>query len=206
MPLRSGATVSKSGEEPGRAAPASRRAMNPETARIMALILPRSETDAHRELAGARQALSPAAVDAAEAGLRDARGVDALGRQGVAGFGVEEPDAVEYVEELDPDLQARSLAEAGELAEGHVLARVARGPVVGLVDAGHTEGAGRSIGPGLRVENEVSVRVDAAAVQVLREERLARHPVGVGAPEDQGAEVVLGVRYQDRLAARVAED
>src|SRR5580658_2265810 len=115
--------------------------------------------------------------------------VMAEGRRRGRRDGVADLRTVEDVHELAAELQSIPLLETERAAEVHVLLRTARGAEVDIVGSRRrTEGPIGGVGPGSGIQDLIEIRVDAAAIQVLEEQRLPWNPkllaaadvVGVG--------------------------
>src|SRR5579871_3606001 len=78
--------------------------------------------------------------------------------------------------------------------------------VIAIVRGGRAPLAGGRIHPRRRIQYERGVRIEAAAVEIVRKQRPAWHAVGKSSPEEQRAEIVLGQRREDRQPARVVEN
>ena len=95
-------------------------------------------------------------------------------RRGIARAGVRERfQAVEDVEELRPDADARALVNPEGLPQAHRFGRPALAAEIVVIRSRGAPNTRRLIHPGRRIEDRLLRRVDAAAVRVLQVERLS---------------------------------
>src|ERR1700683_2563348 len=117
-------------------------------------------------------------VDVSEAGSRIAGGWTRenadLRRQRVCGRRIGDVGAVEDIREFDANIDPVALLDAPFPAEIHVFHRPPLRTVIGIVSGRGAELAGRRIDPRSRIQYEGRIRIEAMAVEVLREQRLAR--------------------------------
>jgi hypothetical protein len=83
------------------------------------------------------------------------------------------------------------LANSEESAETRALAGPPRVPVVVVITRRGSELPGGRLRPRCRIQYEILVRIDAVAIGIFQEQRLARNPVGESAAEQQCAQVIL---------------
>src|SRR5205085_5824327 len=112
----------------------------------------------------------------------------------------------EYVKELCTELQAHALMNAEALSEAELFIRTALVSIVAIVSSGCAPLSWTGIGPRGRVKHKVLVRINAVAIQILEEERLARNAICIRSTEQQRCKIVLGGRRPDRLAAGVPKN
>ena len=129
---------------------------------------------------------------------------------GLRGFGVGRRriihvGAVEHVLEIYPEIQRDSFLEPEVPPETHALPVSALLPVVVVIRGPGAELSGKRIGPSVRIQDEILVRVDAVAIGVFREKRLARNAVGKGVLEKYRAELALRDRGLNRHAACILQ-
>ena len=130
---------------------------------------------------------------------------------GVAGFdgaGVRERfQAVEDVEELRAEADAGAIVDRERLAQAHGFRGTALAAEIVVVGGGGSEDAGGLVHPGGRVQNGFLRRIDAAAVRILEEERLAGNAELPGRLAGEiGADAVVGSGGAEQLAAGVLQD
>src|SRR5207253_9304689 len=81
--------------------------------------------------------------------------------------------AIEHIEELDAKLERHLLPDLEHAAEAELLSRMTLIAVIVVIAGRRAESSGGGARPGVLVQDELLVRIDAMAVQVLEEERLA---------------------------------
>jgi hypothetical protein len=113
---------------------------------------------------------------------------------------------VKDVEELGADLEGLRFRDAEHFADAHLLVGPAGIAVIAIVSGRCAPLTGPGITPGGWIEDEFLVRIDAAAIKILQEERLAGNTIGERAAEQQRIQVIVGVRDADGLSAGVAEN
>lgn len=94
---------------------------------------------------------------------------------GVGRFG-----AIENIREFGPNVQAVFLLDPEHAAKTHVFHGTALIPVVTVICRRRAELAWSRLGPRCRIQDERLIRIEAVAIQVLSEERNARHPIREG--------------------------
>src|SRR5215831_2660151 len=164
----------------------------------------RSELKAPHKLTGSRRSEHRAGIDPAETGRRYTCAVSDLRRERIGRIRVIPFGAAENVEELSADFQRHSFANAEQSAQTHALRRAPCIAVVAVVRRRGSELTGRGVGPRGWIQNEILIGINAMTIWVLNIQRLARHPVGVGAAEQKSAQTVLSRGRQNGKAAGVA--
>jgi hypothetical protein len=147
-----------------------------------------------------------AAIDSSETALWNASGVCYLSREGIVSLRFSQAKPVKEIKELNPNLQIYPLSQAGGLTKSHVFVDETRFPVIRIKWSGGTQGTGCRIGPGVRIQHELLVGIDATAVQILEKQRLARDPAGEGIPKRELVDIVSRDRHLKRLTTRITED
>ena len=102
------------------------------------------------------------------------------------------------------ELHARAKSPCDLVDESEATALLA----IVVIICGRAERPGLGIGPGGRIQYEFTVRIEAVAIQVLREERDPRHPILNRALEHQRAQRRAGVgqRRCDRQSAGILQE
>src|SRR5262249_35892737 len=134
----------------------------------------RSRLDLEREsgddlaLSRRRSRWRDGCIDKSETGSRfsTARGLRGLR---IRRWRVRQPRTIKDVRELGPDVEPHSpLADLETASESEVLLRLALIPIVAVIRRARAELARSWISPGVRVQHELFVGIEAVTVQILR--------------------------------------
>src|SRR5438552_16899963 len=137
--------------------------------------LPASERKPSHKLPVARLAIQRCRIDIPKSGSRNTSPIPRLRLRRSRKTRLRKISPIEDIEELRPNLQRPLLPDPEHAAQAHLLHRTPLIAEVAVIRRGRSPSPGSRIRPCVPVQNEILVRIDAVAIQVLQVQRSSGH-------------------------------